>query len=452
MSSFSIDEQWYERLAKLASVQDYEYFVGNDLYRQKQKRDFLADKIRNPRLDYPQIEIEKIRERIKGLEELQVAIETEEKNEFVARAYQDKIEEKLTEQTMALATKMMTKSKNDEQIKKYANQFKKCTESLYGEPTPGIFNFALKLFREKIVKNINHHNFIIGQASEDLLKVLPMPDERYIKNYVFWQNKRNLNRVKRILMEEIRVLFEVTDKDIQYQPEEIKQFFERKIRELGFDNWGVEIDNNYQSVSVDQNQKKIYVPRTRKIDPVSLEKLVLHEIGVHVLRRENGERSKLKLLGLGLDHCEIGEEGLASLVEGLFRDQIAFTFFSLLSYVAIGLVYGSDGSKRDFRDIFTILTKLYLYIGLVNWPDKDIEETKNKAIANAFNRCVRIFRGTNCQLAGVCFTRDLIYLKGKICMWDVINHKPEELKRVYCGKYNPGNDRHTQLLDDLGIN
>jgi hypothetical protein len=114
-------------------------------------------------------------------------------------------------------------------------------------------------------------------------------------------------------------------------------------------------------------------------------------------------------------------------------------------------VYGLDGTKRDFRDVYDVLAKLYLYISLVNFPEKEMEEIRWRSINFAYNRCVRIFRGTDCQKAGICFTRDMIYLKGKICLWDVINHNPNELKRVYCGKYNPADEKHLQLLDELGI-
>jgi len=439
------------RLAELASVQDYEYFVGNDLFRQRQKRDFLADKIRNPRLDYPQIDAVKIKTKMAGLEKLKVEIGTKENNRLVRQAYTDKIEEKTNELMLVLCSREISRSKDETNIKKHSRHFQRLTESLYGKPMPGIFNYALKNLRTKIVRNINHHNFIIGQASEELLSRLPMPDEKFTKKFGFWKNKRNLSRVKKMLMEEISLLLELRDEDKNFAPAEIKEFFENKIKQLGFNEWAVKIDANYRTISVDQKNKSIYVPKDREIDAASLEKLVLHEIGVHVLRRENGERSKLKLLGLGLDHYEIGEEGLASLVEGFFEDKINFGFFNLLSYVAIGMVYGVDGQRRDFRDLYEILIKLYLYMGLAANPDKSIEDIKQKAVNNAYNRCVRIFRGTSCQVSGVCFTRDMIYLKGKICMWDVINNNPQELKRVYCGKYNPCNDRHIQLLDDLGI-
>ena len=43
--------------------------------------------------------------------------------------------------------------------------------------------------------------------------------------------------------------------------------------------------------------------------------LIVHEIGTHVVRRENGKRSKLRLLGIGLDNYERGEEGIATMRE-----------------------------------------------------------------------------------------------------------------------------------------
>jgi len=452
MSSFSLDEKWYDQFVALASEQDYEYLVGNDLFRQRQKREFLAEVIRNPRMDYPLINLTKINARWKKLSKLREAIEDQEENKTIRQAYIDKIDEKITELQMITAGKKLEKCRDQKEQKKQVKIFKQCTENLYGKPTPAVFNVALDNLREKIVRNIMHQDKIIAQASDELLQALPMADEEYTRKYTFWQNKRNLSRIRRDLLDEIGQLSELDTEKETYLPEDIQNFLMDKLRRLNLNDWRVEIDNNYQSVAVDQKKKIIHIPKTRQTDTLYLKKLALHEIGVHVYRRENGERSKLKLLGIGLDRYEIGEEGLAGLVENFFDDRLKFSFYQLLSYVSIGLVYGLDGQPRDWRDMYDILLKLYLYIGLVRWPEKEIEEIKLKAINLAYNRCIRIFRGTNGQTRGVCFTRDLIYLKGKISIWDVINHRPEELRRVYCGKYNPANEKHVGWLNDLGIN
>jgi hypothetical protein len=78
-------------------------------------------------------------------------------------------------------------------------------------------------------------------------------------------------------------------------------------------------------------------------------------------------------------------------------------------------------------------------------------EAKAFAENSAWNRCVRTFRGTTCKTSGACLSKDMVYRKGNIGIWDVINNNPEEQRRFFVGKYDPSNKRHIWILDQLGI-
>jgi len=54
------DEHLYETFKKIGSLQAYEYLNGNLEYRGEQKRQFIAGKIQNPNLDYPEIDSDEL--------------------------------------------------------------------------------------------------------------------------------------------------------------------------------------------------------------------------------------------------------------------------------------------------------------------------------------------------------------------------------------------------------
>ncbi len=113
------------------------------------------------------------------------------------------------------------------------------------------------------------------------------------------------------------------------------------------------------------------------------------------------------------------------------------------------MAYGLDGHPRDFRQVFEILKKYFYFKNLISQktPEEAIQLAKN----NAWEICVRTFRGTTCHSPGVCFSKDIIYREGNIGVWDVIRENPEELTRFSVGKYNPANLRHIWVLNQLGI-
>ena len=184
------------------------------------------------------------------------------------------------------------------------------------------------------------------------------------------------------------------------------------------------------------------------MDPVALKGLILHEIGTHVARRDKGERSCLRLLGLGLDRYEGGEEGVATVrqqtTEKKFND-----FAGLEGHLAISLAQGLDGVPRDFHHVYDVMRKYHFVQELLG--GKDVPTAQQEASKKAWNRCVRTFRGTDCKTPGIAFTKDIIYREGNMGIWELIRTNPNEMKRFNIGKYDPTNSRHLWVLTELGI-
>lgn len=120
------------------------------------------------------------------------------------------------------------------------------------------------------------------------------------------------------------------------------------------------------------------------------------------------------------------------------------------SIASIGLLRAAaEGEKRDFRGVYEIMEKYFYLSNLLK--DQDSEKAREKAQTSAWKRCVRTFRGSDCKTPGVCFTKDIAYREGQIGVWQVVADSPDEVRRFSIGKYDPANDRHIWILDQLGI-
>src|SRR5690606_25087140 len=143
--------------------------------------------------------------------------------------------------------------------------------------------------------------------------------------------------------------------------------------------------------------------------------------GTHVARRINGARSKLQLLGLGLARYK-DDEGIATMREQIQKEEFQ-EYSGFEAHLAIGLCYGLDGKgPRDFRQTFEILKRFFKLEKVIE--GKESEEAESSANNKAWNRCIRTFRGTNCSIPGICFTKDIFYRESNIEIWRIWKENP----------------------------
>ena len=92
--------------------------------------------------------------------------------------------------------------------------------------------------------------------------------------------------------------------------------FTDAIASFGFLGWAVKVVRDLHArVAVDSANKTLKVAESASFSPASIQRLVVHEVGTHVLRTTNAEQQKLRLLALPLGAAEPTEEGLAVLNE-----------------------------------------------------------------------------------------------------------------------------------------
>lgn len=437
----SLDEEWYSRFEPIGSFSVHEYLDGNKQYREKQKRRFLSGEIDNPKLDYPKIDLEELSEREVSLLQLKKDIIDQEENETVRRAYRWRINEKIAEVRMLRAASLGD-----------MRRFGRYSEFVYGKPSLEIFYYTLNKLRETTSSQLFSSNPDIQEAAQGLLSLLPadLPEKKLDSSLGLPGETEVARARERTLIEMGRLIdIEAGEKGGKYSADEIRDIFQAALNNLQAEGWQVVVDTSSKSgISVDQEQREVKIPESRKVAFSKLRLLILHEVGTHVARRLNGERSRLHLLGLGLDRYERGEEGVATMREQVLADKVE-DFTGLEGHLAIGLAAGLDGIPRDFSQVYIILEKYYYLKSLLSGrePKEALEEAQN----NAWNRTVRTFRGTDCATRGTCFTKDIVYREGNIGVWGVIRDNPEELLRFSVGKYDPANLKHIWILNTLGI-
>jgi hypothetical protein len=435
----ALDKKWYREFEKIGSFQAYDYFDDDKKARAREaeKNKFLSGEVVNPTLDYPKLNKEDIETKIKTLRDLRKKIKAEETNPLVSRVYNWKLNEKICEARMMQAS-----------LTGNMRLFELFSEEVYGEPTENIFSFTVKNLQAEIDKASVSENEALKKAAMDLMAVLPQklpePDIQVLPK------PELVSQVKEITEKQMGDLIVVSEVKEKYNAADIKNAFELALSKLMAEGWEVKVltESSRSGISVNQEKKIVEIPEKRDLTLENLKTLIAHEIGTHVQRRKNGERSRLMLLGLGLPSYEKGEEGVATMREQVLKNKVLIKDFAGLEYyLSIGLAKGVDGKPRDFREVYEIMEK-YFYFKMVK-EGKEIN--LKKAQDSAWNNCVRIFRGTDCQTKGVCFTKDIIYREGSIGVWDVVSKDLKEMTRFDVGKYDPKNPYHISILDMLAI-
>ncbi len=431
-----VDQNWYSRFEAYASFQAYDYFEGDKTKREQEKRKFFSGEIQNPTFDYPKLDDEKLKILEEQLLQLKKDVLQHESNEDVKWAYRWRINEKLAEIRLMRAAAVGD-----------MRNFHRFSEFVYGKPSSEVFIATLQSLRKLATDALNNDKRGITDAANNFLDKLPTYPQG--PSQLTPPAGEETLKFRQQTLEKFAKLINVPADKETFTAPEIKEVFENALQILQADGWRVVIyESNGSSVSVNQEKKEVMIPSTKTITADRLRALIVHEIGTHIVRREEGEHSRLLLLGLGLDRYESGEEGVAT-SRGDVMTLPVKNFSGLDGHLAISLAYGLDGVKRDFRSVFDILVSYFTLIELQTGKEKDmaIKEARDRA----WNRCVRTFRGTDCKTSGTAFTKDIIYREGSIGVWDVIRHNPEEVVNFNVGKYDPTNLRHLYLLMRFGI-
>lgn len=161
------------------------------------------------------------------------------------------------------------------------------------------------------------------------------------------------------------------------------------------------VDETRSTAAVSLMEKRIYFPGKRSAGNYSrleLEKIIVHEFGVHVVRALTAEHQDLRVFYDNASYSRLTEEGLAKVCEqaldGVYDD------IGIARYIAIGLI---TECNKTFREAYEILWRLEQLLGERNQSE-------------CFDLVNRATRGT----AVLPINTDLSYYRGVNLVWKYI--------------------------------
>ncbi|MDP7422946.1 MAG: DUF1704 domain-containing protein [bacterium] len=141
------------------------------------------------------------------------------------------------------------------------------------------------------------------------------------------------------------------ERTLDISPTEAKTIFEKYLKQLQLDDWRVELSPRFIT-SVIVSRRTIALSRHRFFSSHEIERLVIHEIGVHVIRAANGFRQPYGIFSIGTPWYESTEEGTAVYIEnqaGMIDESVMRNYAGRV--VAVKTVFDGWAFKDTFDEM-----------------------------------------------------------------------------------------------------
>ncbi len=274
------------------------------------------------------------------------------------------------------------------------------------EISKGVFGNILNKKREEL---FNMCNLLINTGNKEFtdysLKLFGKPSKDLVK--------------KAYKIVEMKVVEENGEKKYN-SVSGVKKMLDSLLKH-GF-KWQVKTKDMVVGARFNLSKKVLFINKNRMFSDEDLKRLIVHEIGTHIARAENGRLQRYLLFFYGFPNYIETEEGLAVYNEKINK---LLSNHTLKHYagrvIAVHLALNNS---------FSIV-----YNELLQYFDK----------YNAWNLAVRAKRGLTDTSKKGAFTKDYIYLKGKYLVEDFVNGGGD-VKDLYVGKIGI---EHLPLIKDI---
>jgi hypothetical protein len=368
---------------------------------------------REPRLNYPAIEIEDVRHRITELTRMHFQIEHEEPNSIVRQLYRGAIENDVDFLRIVEAT-----------YEGNTEQYWTCNRRLFHEPTPGEMAHAISWVRQMIQQGFKQ------PETESISQHL----HRFLSEQLHFPLDISESHDEPPVVRE-RDAHEVIP---TISAEAVRCFYETVLRESGYEGWHAIIDSAAGGVTRVESGLRLVLLAAEPIALSTVRHLLAHELAGHVARSFAGEHSPIGLLGIGTQGYSVTEEGLAlyyerqtDLLHGHTFDDSVFW----LNALATGLASGVMAPPLTFSSLYTFFKMLLLLYRRLLRPWRNIQSDQNRAHKIALTLCLRTFRGVrDLRQAGTCYLQDVAYLRGILLIDHAVAEDATILDRLAVGK------------------
>lgn len=422
--------------------------------RSEEEKRFLSGEVINPQFVYDKLNSADFDEAIKKIQKIVNKLLNHPSLPPSRRGiYEEFIADYSKKTTILNYVQQYNNAKSEEEKKAAAEKYRHLNIESYGEPDEDIYR---SLLGEKL--NCVRNKKLTGKADDLRKELFGMVDfdpdvdipERFrpSSDTVQW-----MYGVAESLYG--GMLKHIPDEQVEFNPHELQKIFTDIIEEefngrgdtgscAGVaEGWTVSVEKA-TSINVKSSEKRIVIPdngimRSRK----KIENLVVHEIGIHMLRSINGGETDVLPLKSGLSDYYDTEEGLGVVMEQALSGK--FTERGVDHYITAGLAHFDN---KDFREAFEIKWRLSL---LSSVDDGGVSgEQIAKAKKAAFTQTLRSFRGAN----DLPLFKNLSYYNGSVEVWKYLESiKGDDLllSLLLAGKVNTSADHRRVILESRSV-
>ena len=425
----------------------------NPSNRKEEEERFLSGEIRNPQFVYDKLNSADFDEAAEKIQEIGNKILNHPSLPPSHRGiYEEFIADYSKKTTLLNYAQQYNNAKSEEEKKAAAEKYRYLNIESYGEPDEDTYR---SLLGGKL--NAIHSKKLTGKADElrkelfGMVNFKPGMDipERFRPSdeTVEWMHS---------VAESLYggMLSHIPNEQEEFDPYELQKIFTDIIEEefnndsKGYagaaEGWTVSAEKA-TSVNVKSSEKRIVIPdngmmRSRK----KVENLVVHEIGVHMLRSIAGGDTDILPLKSGLSDYYDTEEGLGVVMEQALSGKFAER--GVDHYITAGLAHFDN---KDFREAFEIKWRLSL-LGSVDDGSEVSDGQIVKAKKTAFTQTLRSFRGTN----DMPLFKDLSYYNGSVEVWRYLESVKGDdflLSLLLAGKVNTSADHRRVILESKSV-
>lgn len=377
----------------------------------EQKSAFLSGAIRNPKHDYVKLNRDHSLILQEIVSEGERAIgELGDTSKKFEPAYAECIESYVETEELMWLMRLYNEATDPDKKAELRKQIEYLNIETYGEPDSENHQHILASYRDKIDAAADTFSDNKSQIYQELLGGLPSL-ESAVDPGSYEPKPETVAWMQQIVENLYGNMTAHVEDDRTYNPYELQALFTTIIRtEFGdevADVWRVDVEEA-NSITVKATECRIVIPVNRKEATSEQAKdLVVHEIGVHMLRAVCGYDTDVPLLATGLAHYIDSEEGLAVAMEQARKGKFVEAGHGLYLVASLAHLEG-----LDFRGVFEVMWRI-LYLVSPNESDAEINRFKDVA----YNLCMRVFRGTD----DLPWFKDLQYYTGARSVWKVLD-------------------------------
>jgi uncharacterized protein (TIGR02421 family) len=267
------------------------------------------------------------------------------------------------------------------------------------DPIDAIFISAIDFRLGEIQAAMTHDPSWI---SKNTIAMFGQPDDQILE-----AAKQNLNKYRGD-----QTAYHGKSEGKTYDAEELAGICREAMKSYGFD-WKVVVKPEMGvKAAVDNLIREFWIRADVKFHESLVKMMVVHEIGTHVLRSENGYAQPLKLFGRGLPAYQYTEEGLAEYAEQKCGALLDDTVYRISGRV-IGVRAALNGSFWD------------TYQSIKDYFDVDM----------AFDIAQRAKQGLRDTSEKGAYTKDYTYLSGLLFMRRFFQEaSPADIDALFAGK------------------